>query len=107
MKLEKPSQILALFAWAFIFVEAAFLVIRVIPADGLSWSLFALFFLIATMASAVANGGSKKPTIGKGNLIVKVGDEICTVDNGKLLISPEQKDGTIFVYILPLNKKKQ
>ena len=106
MKLEKPSQILALFAWAFVFVEAGLLVIRKIPADGLSWGFFALFFFVAAMASAVANGGDKKPTIGKSDLIVKVGDEICTVNNGKLVISPEQKDGTVFVSVLPLNREK-
>jgi hypothetical protein len=59
MKLEKPSLLLALFAWSFFFVEAVLLLMRRIPSDWATWILLVLFFVIAVMASAVANDGSE------------------------------------------------
>lgn len=60
MKLEKPSHLLAAVTWFFVFALTIALMLRVIPADWLSWGLFALFFFVAVMASAVASGGSKE-----------------------------------------------
>lgn len=60
MKLEKPSHLLAAVTWLFVFLLAIALIFRVIPSDGLSWGLLALFFFVAVMASAVASGGSKE-----------------------------------------------
>lgn len=60
MKLEKPSHLLAAITWFFVFALAIALMLRIIPADWLSWGLFALFFFVAVMASAVASGGSKE-----------------------------------------------
>lgn len=42
--LEKPSQILALAGWAYVFVAGILLILRKIPSDKLTWGLF-LFFL--------------------------------------------------------------
>jgi len=55
MKLEKPSHFLALISWAYVFTGGALIFLRKIPADGLTWGLFALFFFVAVMASAVAS----------------------------------------------------
>jgi len=55
MKIEKPSQLLAVVAWASVFVEAWLLVLRNIPADGISWGFFAFFFLIAVASAAVSS----------------------------------------------------
>jgi len=61
VKLEfKPSLILAIVAWASVFVLGWLLVLRLVPADKLSWVFFALWFVVGTMASAVYRGKAGK-----------------------------------------------
>ncbi len=60
MKIEKFSQLLALIAWANVFVEGWLILLRTIPADGLTWFFFGLFFLVAVMAGAVATDRKTK-----------------------------------------------
>lgn len=55
MKIENFSQLLALISWVSVFVEAWLLILRAIPADGLAFGFFALFFFVAVMAGAVAS----------------------------------------------------
>ena len=60
MKLEwKPSLVLAVIGWTSVFVEGWLIILRIVPADWLSWTFFAVYFIVATMASAVY-GGKKK-----------------------------------------------
>ena len=60
MKLEwNPSLALAVIGWSSVFVEGWLIILRIIPADWLSWAFFAVYFIVATMASAVY-GGKKK-----------------------------------------------
>ena len=69
MKIEKFSQLLALVAWASVFVEGWLILLRTIPADGLTWFFFGLFFVVAVMAGAVASpkrANISRMTITKG-----------------------------------------
>lgn len=50
-----PSHALAILAWASVFVLSWLLILRLIPSDGLSWSFFAFFLVLALVASAIAS----------------------------------------------------
>lgn len=54
MKIEKFSQLLALVSWVSLFTEGWLLLLRAIPADGLTFFFFGFFFVVAVMAGAVA-----------------------------------------------------
>lgn len=54
MKIEKPSQVLALAAWISVFFVAWLLVLRLIPSDWISWG-FMIFFFVLAVLSAVAS----------------------------------------------------
>lgn len=49
-----PVHILATLAWISVFTLAWLLILRLVPGDGLSWSFFAFFVLVALFASALA-----------------------------------------------------
>jgi len=59
MKIEKPSQLLAILGWVSVFVEGWLLVLRQVPSDALSWGFFTFFFLVAIGASAIASPSKK------------------------------------------------
>lgn len=50
-----PVHALAVLAWVSVFVLSWLLILRILPSDGLSWSFFVFFLLIALMASALAS----------------------------------------------------
>lgn len=97
----KPSAVLAYAGWASVFIEGWLLLLRTIPADGLSWSFFGLFFLVAVMASAVYSGKqNKKDGIASpDDLVVRMDNTLYTQNNGGLLIGPERPDGKMIVIV--------
>ena len=54
----KPSHMLAIVAWASVFLEAWLFIKRQIERDPLNWTFFVFFLLIAIFSSAIAS--SKK-----------------------------------------------
>jgi len=52
---QKPSLYLAALAWLSVFILSWLLLLRTIPADSLTWYLFAMFTAIAVLASATAS----------------------------------------------------
>lgn len=100
MKIDKPSAVLAYAGWVSVFVEAWLLLLRTIPADGLTWTFFAIFFVVAVMASAVYSGKPKKDSVvSPDDLVVKVDNTIYTQNNGGLAIGPERPDGKMIVIV--------
>lgn len=93
MKDIKPSHILAGIAWAFTFILGTQIATRKISVDLLSFGMFGLFFLVALMASAVAQG---KPVI--KDLRVKVGGNTYTQESGVVDVV-YSKNGAVIVYI--------
>jgi hypothetical protein len=59
IKIETKSQLLAAIGWISVFVEGWLIVLRLIPADFLTWMFFVIFFIVAVFASAVAGGKRK------------------------------------------------
>lgn len=100
MKTIRPSVLLASASWGSVFTEGWLLLTGVITASGLAWGLFILFFLVALIASAVAS--DRKSAIGE--LVVKIDDELYSVDNGNLIISPGSPGGKT---VLLLSKKQK
>ena len=104
MKIDKPSAVLAYAGWVSVFVESWLLLLRIIPADGLTWTFFGIFFVVAVIASAVSSSGPKQDGIASpDDLVVKVNDTLYTQKNGTLLIGPERPDGKMIVIV---QKKK-
>jgi len=65
-------------------------------------------FLLLQWHRQLQMGEVKNKTLAnKDDLIVKVDDEICTVENGRLLISPEHKNGTVLVAVLRHKKENR
>lgn len=106
MKNEKlPVLVLSAGAWICVLIESWLLLMRSIPADFLSWFFFCLFFLVAVMASAVANGGENKNK--RGKLEVNFRGDIYSEDSGNLRIVDH--GGKTFVWIsetTPVKEKK-
>lgn len=99
MKELKPSHLLAAVAWAFTFMVGANIVMRKIPADLLSWGMFLLFFLVAVMASAVAQG---KPRI--KDLRVYLSGQLYTQESGAVEVYQSPKGTTVVnVYLAKTN----
>lgn len=96
MKELKPSHILAAVAWAFTFMVGTNIVMRKIPADLFSWGMFLLFFLVAVMASGVAQGRTKQPTI--KDLRVNIGSFIFTQESGEVGVY-FGKNGAVVVFL--------
>ncbi len=93
MKSIKPSQVLASAGWLYVFVAGSLLILRTIPADGLSWRLFIFFFVLAVWSSAIAQGKTKvSPT----DVRINMAGEIYTGEDLQVHLL---KDGTMFVYI--------
>ena len=101
MKINKPSAVLAYAGWASVFIEGWLLLLRTIPADGLTWTFFGLFFFLAVMASAVSTGRQtrKDGIISPDDLIINVDGTIHTQANGGLSIGPERPDGKMIVIV--------
>lgn len=93
MKFPKPSQLLAFAGWSYVFGSAILVILRVIPVDGLTWSLFGLFLFIAFFASAVASGKRK---IADNDIRVNIAGSIFT---GDALDIHELRNGSIFIYV--------
>lgn len=100
MKIDKPSAILAYVGWLSVFVLGWLMVLRTIPADKLTWTFFAIFFVVAVFASAVSSEKPKKDgVISPDDMVVKWDDKIYTQSNGGLVIGPERPDGKVIVIV--------
>ncbi len=93
MKPQKPSIVLVCACWASVFIEGWLLLLRSIPADRLSLTLFILFFFLAVMASAVY---SSKPKLGTpvADMRVKIGDQVFSAESGNLTM---RRNGNIIL----------
>lgn len=105
MKTEKPSVVLAWVSWASVFIEGWLILLRIIPADRLTWIFFAVFFVVAVFASAVASPSKKDGIASADDLIIKVDDKVYQQRDGTLLVGPERKDGKMIVLIQTKEKK--
>lgn len=101
MKIDKPSAFLAYAGWISVFVLGWLMVLRTVPADKLTWTFFAIFFMVALFASAVYSGKpNKKDGIASpDDLVVKMDSTIYTQNNGGLLIGPERTDGKMVIIV--------
>lgn len=100
MKIDKPSAVLAYAGWISVFVLGWLMLLRTVPADGLTWRFFGIFFVIAVWASAVYSGNPKKDGVASpDDLVVKVDNTIYTQNNGGLSIGPERPDGKMIVIV--------
>ena len=95
----KSSTLLARLGWLSVFAEGWLILLRLIPADKLTWIFFTVFFVVAVMASAVSSPSKKDGIASPDDLIVKRDNQIYTQDNGMLLIGPERQDGKMVVII--------
>ena len=87
------------------FVEGWLLLLRTIPTDGLTWTFFGIFLLVAVWASAIYSGNPKKDgIISPDDLVVKVDKTIYTQNNGGLAVGPERPDGKMIVIVQKANK---
>lgn len=91
VKNQKPSMILAYAGWTSVFIESWLLLTRLIPADGLSWSLFGLFFVLAVMASAIYSGKSGAGTVDirvsiSGKVFSEESDTLTVIRNGNVAL---------------------
>jgi hypothetical protein len=98
VKIQKSSIVLAYAGWTSVFIESWLLLTRLIPADGLSWSLFGLFFFLAVMASAIYSGKSKASIVDirvsiSGKVFSEDSDTLTVIRNGNVaLCSIKQAD---------------
>jgi len=100
MKIDKPSIVLAYTGWISMFIEGWLLLLRKIPADGLSWAFFALFFFLGVMASAVYAG---KPKATKPDIRVRIGAEIFSEEKQNLQVVQTPAGGILLCVVKPEN----
>jgi hypothetical protein len=96
MKLEKPSLLLAVVSWLCVLVLSWQMIMRLIPLDFLTWFFFALFLIVALIASGVYadDGGRKKK---RGLIEIRAGNFMYSEENGDMTVA--ENGGKIFVII--------
>ena len=91
----RPSFVLAVCAWTYVFVTAVTTLFRVVPSDRLTWTSFGFFFVLAICASALAQGRQAR-LAPSDQVRINIAGQIYT---GDALMIHELRDGKVVVYV--------